>query len=113
MKKVLAGVLAAIILLGAGWGNGYYMGRNHKPLVSKTDPMVIQKEIEGKMQEIKGMYDSGHYREARQMLRAYQNDLSDSHIAKGTDPCKLASKRSTCASLKALRSSPLRPDGPH
>ena len=52
MKKVLAGVLAAIILLGAGWGVGYYMGRNHKPLVAKTDPLVIQKDIEGKLTEI-------------------------------------------------------------
>ena len=52
MKKVLAGILLAIILLGAGWGIGYYMGRNHEPLVSKTEPLVIQKEIEGKMQEI-------------------------------------------------------------
>ena len=52
MKKVLAGVLLAIILLGAGFGVGYYLGRNHQPLVSKTEPLVIQKEIEGKMQEI-------------------------------------------------------------
>ena len=52
MKKVLAGVIAAIILLGAGFGIGYYLGRSHKPLVAKTDPLVIQKEIEGKMQEI-------------------------------------------------------------
>jgi len=52
MKKVLAGVIAAIILLGAGFGVGYYLGRNHEPLVSKTEPLVIQKEIEGKMQEI-------------------------------------------------------------
>ena len=46
-------------------------------LISLKDLMLPK----GKMQEIKGMYDSGHYREARQMLRAYQNDLSDSHIA--------------------------------
>ncbi len=52
MKKVLAGILLAIILLGAGFGVGYYLGRNHQPLVSKTEPLVIQKEIEGKMQEI-------------------------------------------------------------
>ncbi|MBQ2311799.1 MAG: DUF4230 domain-containing protein [Firmicutes bacterium] len=52
MKKVLAGILLAIILLGAGFGVGYYLGRNHEPLVSKTEPLVIQKEIEGKLQEI-------------------------------------------------------------
>ena len=52
MKKVLAGLIAAIILVGAGFGVGYYLGRNHEPLVSKTEPLVIQKEIEGKMQEI-------------------------------------------------------------
>ena len=52
MKKVLAGIIAAIILLGAGFGVGYYLGRNHQPVISKTDPLVIQKEIEGKMQEI-------------------------------------------------------------
>ena len=52
MKKVLAGILLAIILLGAGFGVGYYLGRNHEPLVSKTEPLVIQKEIEGRMQEI-------------------------------------------------------------
>ena len=55
MKKVLAGVIAAIILLGAGWGVGYYMGRHHEPIISKTEPLVIQKEIEGKMQEIRDL----------------------------------------------------------
>lgn len=52
MKKVLAGIIAAIILLGAGFGVGYYMGTHKEPLVTKTDPLVIQKDIEGKLQEI-------------------------------------------------------------
>ena len=52
MKKVLTGILLAIILLGIGFGVGYYLGRNHEPIISKTEPLVIQKEIEGKMQEI-------------------------------------------------------------
>jgi hypothetical protein len=68
MKKVLAGILLAIILLGAGFGVGYYLGRNHQPLVSKTEPLVIQKEIEGKMQEISDLatYKYGYTNTASQ-----------------------------------------------
>ena len=68
MKKVLAGLIAAIILVGAGFGVGYYLGRNHEPLVSKTEPLVIQKEIEGKMQEISDLatYKYGYTNTASQ-----------------------------------------------
>ena len=52
MKKVFAWVLVVIILVAAAFGAGYYFGRNHKPLVAKTDPLVIQKDIEGKLTEI-------------------------------------------------------------
>ena len=52
MKKVIAGILIAVILLGAGFGFGYYKGTHKEPVITKTDPLIVQKTIEGKMQEI-------------------------------------------------------------